>query len=73
MGSKEGSTARITGYFESLLEHQTRPGVSTAVRCTVSKGELTNGRDFAITSGLVTAKPWLEATLPGLEPRDRDA
>ena len=58
--------------------------MSTAVRCTVSRGELTNGRDFAISSGLVTAKPWLEATLPGLEqqpmgegktdePRDRDA
>ena len=83
-GGRGGSTARITGYFESLLEHQTRPGVSTAVRCTVSKGELTNGRDFAITSGLVTAKPWFETTLHGLdqqpmgegktsEPRDRDA
>ena len=64
-GGRGGSTARITVCFESLLEHQRRPEVSTAVRCTVRRGELTNGRDFAISSGLVTAKPWLEATLPG--------
>ena len=65
-GGRGGSTARITGFFESLLRHQTGQGVGTDVRCTVGRGELTNGRDFATTSGLVRAEPGLEATLTGL-------
>ena len=65
-----GSTARITGFFESLGRHQTGQGVGTDVlctqECTVGRGELANGRGLATTSGLVRAGPGLEPTLTGL-------
>ena len=65
-GGRGGSTARITGFFESLLRHQTGQGVGTDVHCTVGRGELANERGFATTSGLVRVEPGLEATLTGL-------
>ena len=49
--SKQGNgenIENIRNFFESLQEHQRGPQMSTAVRCTGSREQLTNGRDFAM-------------------------